>query len=113
MKGWKMYSKIHQLKADGLKKSQVSRKLGLNYKTISKYWTMSPSEYQAYQEKSNTRKKKLEKGFKPKDALHVSCAKYAKCDYFFTTDNGILKKTIDGLMIMNPISFIELEEDYH
>ncbi|MFW6262530.1 MAG: IS21 family transposase, partial [Thermotogota bacterium] len=61
MKGWKMYSKIHQLKADGLKKSQVSRKLGLNYKTISKYWTMSPSEYQAYQEKTNTRKKKLDK----------------------------------------------------
>jgi len=60
MKGWKMYSKIHQLKADGLKKSQVSRKLGLNYKTISKYWTMSPSDYQAYQEKTKTRKKKLD-----------------------------------------------------
>jgi transposase len=60
MKGWKMYSKIHQLKADGLKKSQVSRKLGLNYKTISKYWTMSPSEYQAYLEKTKTRKKKLD-----------------------------------------------------
>ena len=55
----------------------------------------------------------LEKGLKPKDALHVSCAKYAKCDFFLTTDNGILKKKIDDLEIMNPVNFIELEEDFH
>ena len=27
MKGWKMYSKIHQLNEDGLNKAQVARKL--------------------------------------------------------------------------------------
>ncbi|MEA1885191.1 MAG: hypothetical protein U9N62_11850 [Thermotogota bacterium] len=57
MKGWKMYSKIHQLKEDGLKKAQVARKLDINYKSVTKYWTMSPSDYQAYLEKTKSRKK--------------------------------------------------------
>jgi len=48
----------------------------------------------------------FKKGLKPKDALHVSCAKYANCDYFFTTDKGILKKKIDDLKIMNPIDSV-------
>ena len=56
--------------------------------------------------------KLLKIGLKPKDALHLSCAKYAMCDYFFTTDNGILKKQINDLKIMNPINFIELKEEY-
>jgi len=61
MKGWSTYSKIHQLKEDGLNKAQVARKLEINYKTVSKYWKMSPSEYQRYLEKTRTRKKKLGK----------------------------------------------------
>ena len=37
--------------------------------------------------------RKLEKiGLKKVDALHISCAIYAKCNYFITTDKGILKK---------------------
>ena len=31
-------------------------------------------------------------GVKSKDALHLSCAIEAACDYFITTDDGILKK---------------------
>ena len=60
MKGWSTYSKLHQLKEDGLNKAQVARKLEINYKTVSKYWKMSPTEYQRYLEKARTRKKKLE-----------------------------------------------------
>jgi predicted nucleic acid-binding protein len=49
----------------------------------------------------------LEIGIKPKDALHISCAKYARCDYFFTTDKGILNKNIKEIKIINPVGFIE------
>lgn len=31
-------------------------------------------------------------GLKAMDALHVACAEAAECDWFFTTDRGILKK---------------------
>jgi len=53
----------------------------------------------------------IRKGLKPKDALHVSCAKYAGCDCFFTTDKGILKKSIDKIQLFNPVDFVEFLED--
>ena len=31
-------------------------------------------------------------GIKSMDSLHLACAEAADCDWFFTTDNGILKK---------------------
>lgn len=49
------------------------------------------------------------KGIKPKDALHISCAKYSKCEYFITTDRLLLNKSIKGIKIVNPTQFI-LEE---
>jgi predicted nucleic acid-binding protein len=52
-------------------------------------------------------------GFKPTDALHISCAIEAKCNYFITVDKGILKKrdVIQELKIRNPIEFIEEQEE--
>lgn len=53
--------------------------------------------------------RKLEKiGLKKVDALHISCAIYAKCNYFITTDKGILKKAkrIKELIVIDPINFI-------
>ena len=47
------------------------------------------------------------------DSLHLACAIYAKCEYFMTTDNKILKKRnqINSIKVINPIDFIrELEE---
>ena len=46
-------------------------------------------------------------GLKPADALHVACAESAGCDWFFTTDNGILKKgkALTGMRIANPLEF--------
>ena len=53
----------------------------------------------------------LEKGIKTKDAIHIACAADSGCDYFLTTDIGILKKNINVIEIMNPIEFImETEE---
>lgn len=48
-------------------------------------------------------------GIKPKDALHISCAIYAKCEYFITTDRLLLNKEVKGIKIINPTQFI-LEE---
>lgn len=46
-------------------------------------------------------------GLKPVDALHVACAESADCDWFFTTDNGILKKGkgLTSMRIANPLEF--------
>lgn len=45
MKGWNMYSRIHQLKENGFKRSQVAKKLCINVKTVTKYWDITPEEY--------------------------------------------------------------------
>ena len=56
MKGWQMYSIIHQLKELGLNKAQTARKLTINAKTVSKYWEMEPDEYASYvQDQSRTK----------------------------------------------------------
>ena len=52
----------------------------------------------------------LTKGIKAKDAIHIACAAETKCDYFLTTDIGILKKNIDIVKVINPIDFIRETE---
>ena len=42
MVDWIMYGKIQEMKRTGLNKSQTSRHLGIDYKTVLKYWDMSP-----------------------------------------------------------------------
>ena len=59
MKGWNMYSRIHQLKECGFKKTKVAEKLGMNVKTVTKYWDMSPDEYQQLLASSRQRRKYL------------------------------------------------------
>ena len=46
-------------------------------------------------------------GLKAMDALHVACAEAAKCDWFFTTDRGVLKKARDltSMRVANPVEF--------
>jgi len=61
MKGWYMYSRIQQFKVDGLTRLQTSKKLDIDYKTVRKYWDMSPDEYAAYKKQTKTRRKKLDK----------------------------------------------------
>lgn len=52
-------------------------------------------------------------GIKSKDALHVACAVEAKCDYFITTDRGLLKKaqSLPEIKTINPIDFAILMEN--
>ena len=50
-------------------------------------------------------------GVRAKDALHIACAIFAKADYFVTTDKKLLNKTVDGIMIINPIDFVRRMRD--
>ena len=50
------------------------------------------------------------KGIKTKDASHLACAIAAKCDYFLTTDNKLLKYKDNRIQIINPLEFITIEE---
>ena len=47
-------------------------------------------------------------GVKPMDSLHLACAEAAGCDWFFTTDTGILRtaKSIASVRVANPIEFV-------
>jgi predicted nucleic acid-binding protein len=52
-------------------------------------------------------------GIKSKDALHLACAIEAACDYFITTDDGILKKCKTGeIKVCSPVEFINIWEDF-
>ncbi|TGK82680.1 PIN domain-containing protein [Leptospira montravelensis] len=52
-------------------------------------------------------------GLKSIDSLHIACAISGKCDYFLTTDRGILKKSelINNIILINPIEFVSILEE--
>ena len=49
------------------------------------------------------------KGIKAKDASHLACAIYAKCDYFITTDDKLLNYKNERIRTINPVDFIMME----
>ena len=48
-------------------------------------------------------------GIKPMDAAHLAAAIHAKCDYFITTDDRVLKYETDKIKVINPVQFITEE----
>lgn len=51
------------------------------------------------------------KGIKTYDALHISCAVAAHCEYYLTTDKKLLNTPIAEIKIVSPIVFVnEMEE---
>ena len=51
------------------------------------------------------------KGIKTYDALHISCAVAAYCQYYITTDKKLLNTPIPEIKIVSPIVFVsEMEE---
>lgn len=50
-------------------------------------------------------------GIKEKDAFHISCAIYAECDYFITTDDRLLKYQTNQLNLVTPYEFIRRLEE--
>jgi len=49
-----------------------------------------------------------------KDALHVACTIFSKCDYFLTTDDKVLQKDclVEKIKIADPFLFIKETENY-
>jgi len=50
-----------------------------------------------------------QKGLRRIDSLHIACATFAKCEYFLTTDDRILKLAdlIGDINVNDPIGFIK------
>lgn len=46
MKGYSVYSQIQQLKEKGFKKNTVAKMLGINRRTVNRYWSMFADEYE-------------------------------------------------------------------
>ena len=46
MKGYNVYSKIQQFRVAGFSQRQVARRLGINRKTVKRYWEMPVDEYE-------------------------------------------------------------------
>ncbi|ADI02432.1 hypothetical protein [Syntrophothermus lipocalidus] len=61
MKGWAMYQEIQQLRELGLNKSQAVRKLGIDRRTVSKYWEVTPDEFAQLRQKAKRREKGLDR----------------------------------------------------
>ena len=55
-------------------------------------------------------RKIMKTGIKFKDAVHIACAIYAKCDMFITTDKRLTKYHTDSIRIINPTEFFIFEE---
>ena len=49
-------------------------------------------------------------GVKTEDAYHVACAQFARCMYFLTTDDRLLKYSSSAITLLNPVDFIKLLE---
>ena len=60
MINWMTYEKIQELKRNHLNKSQVARQLKIDYKTVMKYWDMSPDTFSQYTNRAGRRKKKAD-----------------------------------------------------
>ena len=54
----------------------------------------------------------MKTNIKMKDAVHLACAIKAKCDYFLTTDDKLIKKYNETeIIVCNPITFLQLTGD--
>jgi len=71
-----------------------------------KYATVDIGEESDVLEKANLLN---EEGLKNLDSLHVACAIIAKCNYFLTTDDKVLKREnrTTEVRITDPIGFIK------
>ncbi len=71
---------------------EVSRNPYQDRREIVLEWMDGASEYVELTEDVVARGAEIERfGIKPKDALHLASAEKSECDWFFTTDRGILK----------------------
>ena len=77
---------------------------------ISKWKNLAIVDISESKEIINVANEIMNKNIKPKDSLHLSCAIKAECNYFISTDDKILNKSIDNIIIIDPIDFIKFLE---
>jgi predicted nucleic acid-binding protein len=53
----------------------------------------------------------MKNGIHANDALHIACAIESQCEYFITTDAGLINKEINEIQIINPIDFVRKMEE--
>ena len=53
----------------------------------------------------------MKSGIKARDALHIACSIEGGCDYFITTDKPLLRHKHDGIVVCNPIWFLDYYEE--
>ena len=71
-------------------------------------WAEGAAVYVELDETIRLRAREFEAtGIKAMDALHLSCAEASDCDWFFTTDRGILNKArpMTAMRVANPVEF--------
>ncbi|EDW4537569.1 helix-turn-helix domain-containing protein, partial [Salmonella enterica subsp. enterica] len=57
---WHMYFSIQRMKQEGLKITQIARRLELSRNTVYKFIEMNPDQFSEYLEQLESRKKKLD-----------------------------------------------------
>lgn len=81
--------------------------------SISKWSNFSTTDISETPEILQKAKTYVESGIKPKDALHVASAIEGGCEYFITTDLGIIKKRdkIEEIRIVDPVEFLRAQNE--
>jgi predicted nucleic acid-binding protein len=73
---------------------------------IAKWRNVAKADVDFSEEVNETGRQLMKLGLKNKDALHVACALKGGCNYFLTTDKGVLNKKPDGIKLINPVDFV-------
>jgi predicted nucleic acid-binding protein len=82
-----------------------------NRKNQIKKWKSVAKVNIQYSENNVSLAKKIQKQkIKTKDSIHIACAIEAECKYYITTDDKLLNKEIDKIIIIDPINFIKQAE---
>lgn len=88
-------------------------KFGKRKQVIAEFMETNESYYVGIERDSDVAKIAepiMQTGVKEKDAFHVACAILAKCDYFITTDDRLLKYQDGRLPLVTPEEFIRRME---
>lgn len=88
-------------------------KFGKRKQVIAEFMETNESYYVGIERDSDVAKIAepiMQTGGKEKDAFHVACAILAKCDYFITTDDRLLKYQDGKMPLVTPEEFIRRME---
>ena len=79
-------------------------------KAVFDWWDLATKDVEASEQVLKTATDVQKSGVHLNDSLHVACAIVAECDYFISTDKRLLKKPINGIVLLNPLGLIQLKE---